>query len=332
MGKKLMIAAFAILCIMSCSTDNLDDQTVTIDESIPEIANLVTFVAGTEFDNSLQGKYVGVFGHYQNSELHGKIYINAGMDTRYSALIELINGEVLKFKGTPQVRGNKIIHFQGKAGSFTINFQDYRNPQVSNVFMNDADTEAYITVVKSTAGADPLVFMGNYVDDTDATFFGNWDLIANPATNTATPFSTTIPGVPFPVSGTAVSQEIVTMSISHAGSTDPFIINGADDFDINAAATCAPGGVMIPTTEPVILDITIPPPFPGFPTTFADAISAGGQTSMINGIEATWSFNYTSEIPIASIPESYIDNDCNAITSGTWSWNGRTGTTTAVFE
>lgn len=328
-----MIAAFAILCIMSCSTDNLDNQTVTIDESIPEIANLVTFVAGTEFDDSPQGKYVGVFGHYQNSDLHGKIYINAGMDTRYSAIIELVNGETLKFKGIPQSRSNpNLIYFEGKEGSFDINFEDYTTPQASNVFMNSVDTEAYITVVKSTAGADPLVIMGNYVDNTDATFIGNWDLITNPATNTATPFSTTIPGVPFPVSGTAVSQEIITMSISHAGSTDPFIINGADDFDTNAAVACAPGGVMIPTTEPVILDITIPPPFPGFPTTFVDAISAGGQTSMINGIEATWSFNYTSEIPLASIPESYINNDCSPALSGTWSWNGRTGTTTAVFE
>ncbi|GGG33768.1 hypothetical protein GCM10011344_38230 [Dokdonia pacifica] len=334
MGKKLFIAAFAMLFIMSCSTDNEDNQTVTIDESIPEISNLITHVAATAFDNSARGKYVGVFGHYQNSELHGKIYINNGMDTRHSAIIELINGETLKFQGIPQSRSNpNLIYFEGKAGSFDLNFEDYANPQASNVFMNDVDTEGYITLVKSTRGADPLVFIGTYEETgNEIEFFGNWDLIANPATATSTPFSTTVPGVPFPISGTAVSQEIVTMSISHAGSTDPFVINGADDFDINAAVACAPAGIAIPTTEPVILDITIPPPFPGFPTTLVDAISAGGQTSMINGIEATWSFNYTSAIPIAGIAESYINNDCTAAVSGTWSWNGRTGTTTAVIE
>ncbi|WP_299684951.1 hypothetical protein [uncultured Dokdonia sp.] len=329
MGKKLFIAVFAILLIISCSTDNEDNQTVTIDESIPEIANLVTHVAATEFDDSAQGKYVGVFGHYQNSDLHGKIYINAGMDTRYSALIELVNGETLKFKGVPQSRSAEIIYFEGEAGSFDINFEDYTNPQASNVFINSVNTEAYITLVKSTQGSDPLVFMGTYVDDMDATFFGNWDLIANPATITSTPFTTTISG--FSVSGNAVSQEVVTMSISHAGSTDPFVINEADDFDTNAAAGCTPVGVDIPTTEPVIADIIVTAPFPLGDV--ADVLSAGGQTSMINGIEATWNFNYTSSVtnPLgADLPETYINNDCSAATSGTWSWNGRTGTTTAL--
>ena len=328
-----MIATFAILCMMSCSTDNEDNQTLTIDESIPEISNLITHVAATAFDNSARGKYVGVFGHYQNPDLHGKIFVNVGMDTRYSAVIELVNGERLSFKGVPQSRSAEIIYFEGDTGSFDLNFEDYTNPQASNVFMNDVDTEGYITLVKSTRGADPLVFIGTYEETgNEVEFFGNWDLIANPATATSTPFSTTVPGVPFAINGTAVSQEIVTMSISHAGSTDPFVINGADDFDINAAVVCAPAGIAIPTTEPVILDITILPPFPGFPTTLVDAISAGGQTSMINGIEATWSFNYTSAIPIASIAESYLNNDCSPAVSGTWSWNGRTGTTTAVIE
>jgi hypothetical protein len=332
MGKRLLIAAFAAVCIMSCSTDTNDTQTITIDENIPEIANLVTFVPGSQFDETSKGKYVGIFGHHLNQELHGKIYINAGLDTRYTALINLVNGDQLKFTGVQQSRSKDIVYFEGESGNFDIDFTDYKNPEVTNVIMDNADTEAYITLAKSTRGSDPFVILGTYEETGNAAaFFGNWDLIANPATMTSTPFTTMIPGVPFPVSGNGVTQEIVTMAISHAGSMTPFISNTADDFDTNAAIACAPSGLVIPTTEPVIIDLIITAPLPLGDV--ADAISAGGQTSMINGVEATWSFNYTSEIvnPIGdNIPASYIANDCNPAVSGTWSWNGRMGTTTVL--
>ena len=319
MGKKIIIVAFAAVCIMSCSTDTSDTQTITIDENIPAIADLVTFVPDTEFDNTSKGKYVGIFGHHLNQELHGKIYINAGNDTRYAALIQLVNGEELKFTGVEQSRSSDIIYFEGATGSFDIDFTDYRNPEATNVIMNGVDTEAYMVLEKSTRGAAPFIILGSYVDSSDPSFFGNWDLITNPATNTATPV--TLMGI----SGTAITQEIVTMSISHAGSMIPFISDTPEDFDTNIAVACAPPGVTIPTTEPVIIELVVP-----FVGTIGNAISAGGQTSIINGIEATWSFNYTTPIPIVGQPETYVDDSCNATTSGTWSWNGRTGTTTAL--
>lgn len=319
MGKKIIIAAFAAVCMMSCSTDTSDTQTITIDESIPVIADLVAFVPNTEFDNTSKGKYVGIFGHHLNQELHGKIYINAGNDTRYAALIQLVNGEELKFNGVEQSRSSDIIYFEGASGSFDIDFTDYRNPEATNVIMNGADTEGYMVLEKSTRGAAPFIILGSYVDSADPSFFGNWDLITDPATNTATPV--TLMGI----SGTAITQEIVTMSISHAGSMVPFISDTPEDFDTNAALACAPAGVVIPTTEPVIIDLVIP-----FVGSVGGAISAGGQTSIINGIEASWSYNYTTPIPLAGLPEMYLSNDCSPALSGTWSWNGRIGTTSAL--
>ncbi len=321
MGKKLIIAAFAAVCMMSCSTDTSDTQTITIDESIPEIVDLVAFIPASELDQTPQGKYVGIFGHHLNQDLHGKVYINAGNDTRYTALIELVNGEQLKFTGVQQSRSNPdLIYFEGENGNFDINFADYTNPEATNVIMDGADTEGYISLGKSAAGLDPLVILGTYVETgNEAAFFGNWDLITNPATSTSTPF--TFMGV----SGTALSQEIVTMLISHTDSPTPTTINGADDFDTNIAIACAPAGLVIPTTEPVILELSVP-----FVGNIGSGISAGGQTSMINGVEASWSFNYTSPIPLGGLPEMYLANDCNPALSGTWSWNGRTGTTSAL--
>lgn len=324
MKKKIIIAVFAVICIMSCSTENTDIQTLKIDESIPEIADLVAFIPATEFDNTSKGKYVGVFGHYLNSELHGKVYINAGNDTRYTALIQLVNGEELKFTGVQQSRRKNIIYFEGETGSFDIDFTDYKKPEVTNVFMNSVDTEAYIVLSKSTRGAPTFSILGTYVDSSDPLFSGNWDLMGDFSTFEVVSVPTGL-SFPFPTSIDVQIEEISSMIITHVSSPDPLISNAETDFDTNTAAMCAEAqlpGFVLPTTEAIIATI---PAVGG-----ATLVSAGGQTSMINGIEATWNLNYTPAIAIASVNETYVDDDCNEITSGTWSWNGRSGTTTVV--
>lgn len=321
MKTKLMIVAFASACILSCSPDTNDTQTIAVDESIPEIANLATFIPNAQFDQTSKGKYVGVFGHHLNPDLHGKIYVNAGNDTRYAALIELVNGEQLRFTGIKQSRTEDLFYFKGKTGSFNIDFTDYNAPAVTNVFMNDADTEAYIVLAKSTRRTDPFVSVGNYVDSSDPTFFGNWDLIGDPATNMLTD-EIQVAGLPSEV----ITQEILTLSISHTGIVTPFV-NDTADFDTNAGILCAPGGNMLPTTKPVLMK------FVTFGNNTARGVSAGGQTTTVSGVEVTWSLNYVTDFVIFEstiTPESYLADDCSPILSGTWSWNGRTGTTTVL--
>lgn len=325
MGKKIIIVAFAAVCIMSCSTDTSDTQTITIDENIPAIADLVTFVPDTEFDNTSKGKYVGIFGHHLNQELHGKIYINAGNDTRYAALIQLVNGEELKFTGVEQSRSSDIIYFEGATGSFDIDFTDYRNPEATNVIMNGVDTEAYISLAKSTRGAPTLVILGNYEETGNAgAFYGNWDLIGDFDTFDVVSVPTGL-SFPLPTSVDVQIEEIFSMVISHTTSMTPLTSNNALDFGENTAAACAEEqlpGFTLPTTEAIIGNIPL--------LDNVTLVSAGGQTSMINGIEATWSLNYTPAIPIAGVTETYVADNCTPITSGVWSWNGRTGTTTVM--
>ena len=328
MGKKLLIAAFAAVCIMSCSTDQSDTQTITIDENISEIVDLVGFVPATEFDETSQGKFIGIFGHHLDQELHGKVYINAGNDTRYTALIELVNGEQLKFTGVQQSRSNPDhIYFEGKSGSFDADFSDYTSPKVTNVLMNDADTEAYMALTKSTGGVPAFVILGNYEETGNAAaFYGNWDLMGDFNTFDVVSVPTGL-SFPLPTSIDVQIQEISSMVISHTTSMTPLTSNLASDFDTNAAAACAGmqlPGFVLPTTEAIIGQI----PAVGNVT----LVSAGGQTSMINGIEAAWSLNYTPAIAIAGVLETYVADDCTEITSGTWSWNGLTGTTTVIND
>lgn len=327
MKLKTMLLGASLLVALGCSTDS---DTTQENQYIPEITDLVNLVADTQYDNTPIGKYTGVFGHYLNKDLHGKIYINAGLDTRYSALIQLVNGQELKFKGKKITNSKHTVIFTGRSGSFQINFANYLSPLVSNVNINGEDEEAYISLVKSQNGADVFIRLGTYVDSTDPAFFGNWDLMGDPLTTEGTPFTSTIPGVPFLVDGNAVTQEINTLVLSHTGATSQVLVNGMDDFDPNAAIVCAPIGVSIPSSEPVLIDIIVTGPISL--GDIADAISAGGQTSMIIGNVASWSLNHTTQItiPFGDIPESYVTNDCNATTSGTWSWNGRSGTLTVL--
>lgn len=322
MKIKLIAMFLVVLGITSCSKENLDNEVLTADLSIPAIIDLKSFVPEKEFDNTAKGKYVGIFGHYSNQELHGRIYVNAGLDTRYNAVIELLNGKEFAFTGNYTSRKNpNLIYFEGKSGSFEIDFTNYLKPETNNVQINGEETDAYIVLAKTRLGVDPQTLLGTYVDSSDPTFFGNWDLIGSSATNTLTPVSF------MGQNGTLISQEIISLNISHLGSPAVIEVNMPSDFGANTAAACAPAGATLPTEdEPLLLDITVP-----FVGQVGNGVTTGEQTSMVNGNACVWSLNYTSDIVVFGMvqaPASYVADNCTASLSGTWSWNGRSGTTT----
>lgn len=321
----LFLSLFVIT--MSCSTDSNPET----DNTVPAIVDLINHVPDTSLDNEYRGKYSGVFGHYRNSDLHGKIYVNVGMDTRYSAVIEMVDGSLMNFKGTPLSKGRKkVIQFEGvnnKKDSFLINFTDFDNPEITNVYMAEEEDPGYIVLVKARGGITAFTMMGSFVDSADGTFSGNWDVIGDIDSSTNTQFSFPIT-VPFPttVTGNALSQEIVILVISRPDNTHPITLNDPDDFDMNTSVACVPAGIIIPATEPVLVDINITGPIPlGY---VGRAMSAGGQTSTILGSTNSWTLNYNPAV--FTQPEGYLAENCSATTSGSWNWMGRTGTITVI--
>ncbi len=307
--KKTILSMLAIaLLAVSCSTEN-DNELTNQTSEIEEIANLVTFTPDEDFDQSSKGKYVGIFGHYTNTELHGKVYINAGNNTKFSALVRLVNGTEFRFKGQAQSRDGNQIYFEGTHGSFNLDIQDYKNPIVTNAYINGEDTESYMVLTKSTKGGDPFLINGTYTQPDDASFFGNWDLIGSGITVSET-VSVTPPGFPFPIDVTVFYQEIATVSVSHTGGPTPFT---DDNTEPNTATACSPVPVM--ATNAIIASLDM--------VNFG--ISAGGQSSTLNGITSNWSINFTPEIT-GITPATYVADDCMPAISGVWSWNGRTGT------
>lgn len=323
--KKSIFTLFVIAVVaIGCSPE--DNGIESIEENI--VVNLETFVPDASFDEAPQGKYVGVLGHHTNLDIHGKIYINTGQHDQYNALVKLVNGDGMHFKGIPRSRSGNLISFEGKAGSFIVDFTDYGQPISSEVILLGESTPGYVAVEKVSSRGGGFVTMGTYVDSSDPSFSGNWDLIGTSST-VIVPVMVDIPGIPFPVTLNIPTEQISSLVVSHTGAAAPFFDG---DFETNTSSTCPgdalPGFVFPP--EPLMISADIPNPLGGPALGGQGSISAGGQTSTFNGQEASWTLNFNTPIPAAMVPESYVNEDCSPATAGSWSWNGRSGTITVI--
>ncbi len=190
--KKLILLLAVTLVVFSCSKDNVNTET--------ETADLTQMTPNKSLDQSSEGMYYGVFGHNEIQDLHGKILINAGNDGNYSALIEMVNGDDIKFQGNSINKTN--IHFTSDRGSFDFNTVDFTAPEATNVFIDNA-SESYIVATKSHTRGGGFVMLGTYVETGNETgFFGNWDAIGDGSD----PFV----------------QPIILLAVSHKGTIGPF--------------------------------------------------------------------------------------------------------------
>lgn len=318
--KVLALVAMVITAFYGCQNDPLE----TLEEATPIIAlDLKTFIPSQDLDNTPKGKYVGVIGHHTNANIHGKIFINSGQHNQYNALVQMTNGNILKFIGTPQTRDALVVYFEGESGSFTVNFEEFQEPVLSSVQFNNETSDGYLVVQKSTRGVDAFVLLGTYEDSTNLAFNGNWDLMGD-GTVADVPVMVMVPGVPVPVELLIPTENISTLTVTHTGSAAPFMDTS---FETNTAQGCIqaalPGAMF--SSDPFFIPSDIPNPLGGF-LGGAGSVSSGGQTSTLNGSDATWSLSYGAPIPLAGIDGGFTTDDCIVATSGTWSWNGRSGT------
>ncbi len=309
-----------MLCFYSCQNDDLN---ITNESETFIAVNLETFVASSDLDDSPKGKYVGVMGHHTNADIHGKIIINSGEKNQYSALVQMTNGSSLKFKGIPQTKDASIVLFENSIGSFIMNFEDFNNPVQTSVQFTNELTDGYIVAQKSTKGVDSFVLTGTYIDTTNPAFNGNWDVMGNGAV-VIVDVEVTVPGFPIPVTVNIPTENIGTLVVTHTGSTTPIMDS---DFEGNGALACIEAAIGTGfSNAPFIIPSDIPNPLGGAALGGAGSISSGGQTSLLNGFDASWSLSFGAPIPLAGIPGGFSDDNCMPAASGTWSWNGRTGT------
>jgi hypothetical protein len=280
--KKLILSMAVVAMLFSCSKDNVTSETETT-------ADLTQMLPTKALDQSTEGLYVGVFGHNEIKELHGKILINAGNDGKYSAIIEMVNGNDIKFQGSSINKTN--IHFTSDRGSFDFNTVDFTSPTASNVTVDNI-ADAYIVTVKAQNRMIPHVLLGTYEESGNETnFFGNWDMIGDDEENPN-----------FCCNAQGLGQLVIT----HLGTVGPFVVT-------SFLPTLADNGCMGEGWLPHLFDTS--------GDGVADAVFMADQTNTISGT----STDYFVNIWAGGV---YADRTCGDIggpTSGTWSRGTHSG-------
>ena len=162
--KNIILIFVMTIALYSCEKENVQQE-------------LSSDVVGKTADNSQElndvNKYFGVFSTF-DSELHGEIRIKQEDKNHYSATIELINSEVLIFRGLRN-KHSSFVDFKGNRGSFSIDFSENSNKTATSFLVDNK--EGYIKTYKEPLDGGGIL-LGTYVDDIDSAFSGNWDMIS----------------------------------------------------------------------------------------------------------------------------------------------------------
>ncbi|MEP2935728.1 MAG: hypothetical protein ABJM06_08420 [Gilvibacter sp.] len=311
--KKIVTALFATALLISCSTDS-DNQIDTPEDAfdIAKIEALSTMVPDASFDLSEQGLYRGIFASADVS-LHGEIVVSIKSDNDVSALVMLTNEKNLYFNG--KALGDSNYTFTSKEASFTLDLSDPSNVVIAGSDYNNRPIN--MRIVKDLHNQRAAVSLGTFQDSGDAGFGGTWDFISTSTFD----ITQTIPIPPFvfTVTVNAINEVVICYDNGTPGGL-MFNDTMQEDYTTAGCAGIIPADTYTPFFSGAqVIDV----PFVG--PTAIDEYAAFGQTTTINGVDATW--NFGSSI-IAGTPgvQAYVDLSCMVVPSGNWSWNGRSGT------
>ena len=273
--------------LASCETVTIENQETAADLTAQLNVSEKLQTPNAAFDTSTKGIYHGVIAS-KNTQSRGKIWINLGNNTAYTALVEMQDGSIINFTGVNSSTFNETTSylFTGKKGSFTVAANSANNPEISDVtFLGSPDYAIY--VIKSTSANRASAYTGTFNETGNTAFSGTWNILSNGAYN------------PNQNGGYAISDLFVTFG--NAEFTDTTFETG----DI----PCAMNAMYVP-----IVDIFDNP---------GEGIIAFDQVTNLNGT-ANWEL-YNSKYFYNNGTPTYYDGSCNETTSGNFSWAGPNG-------
>ena len=134
--KKVLLFSIGFAFFLGCSPDTEITQEVeNID--LAKIINPDTAKAASEFDNSSNGIYKGVFVS-DDMSYHGVLTVNLGNDAQYNAILEYGDDQRIGFVRTSNGATGltNTIEFRGANAGFTLNVSDYSQPIVTDGYVN----------------------------------------------------------------------------------------------------------------------------------------------------------------------------------------------------
>ena len=296
---KLSLLVIALLALFSCSTDDSTDPIILENTTSVEIETPLESqmdmpaedqTPATQLDTTKQGIYNGVVasGHTQS---RGKVWINLGNNTQYTATVKMVDGETMSFQGVRKSTRTGVSYlFANDNGSFTVTENTVRRPEITDVMLNNEPYFMY--AVKRRGGNTSNIFgsatyTGTFQED-GGSRMGTWNIMADG--------SNLNPNFMF---GNGISDLMVTFNGTMEGDTT---------FEASPNFTClGNSNPWIPIADLFEAD--------------GDGVLAFEQSSTLFGGTVTWDLGFSS-----GLLGGYVDVNCdNSATSGIYTFTGPGG-------
>jgi len=309
--KKLIAILWIALVLFSCSKEEETTVNETFEADFSKIVNPDTATPNTDLDRAVEGLYIGVFVS-ADTQHHGIITVNLENDGNINAIIAFDNQDRLGYVG--QQLDERTYSFKARNSSFDVVISDNKQAEVVNAKINDQLANGHI--VKDHSTNRSTVMLGTFVDDSNPNFGGTWDFVSSGTTVITIP----IPVPPFSFSFTANTiDELVVCYDDGTPSGIMFTDNSMESFTGTGACPFVPPSPLQPFfTGPQTLDI------PLLGLTDVDEYAAFDQSSTLGNHVSTWNLGY-SLVAGTGGNQEYVDNNCDIVPGGVWSWNGRNG-------
>lgn len=279
---KKLLSLVLLISLLACQSDPIQTET-----NPTTVADLFEQKSSPNLEEPLRGLYDGIIGTFDQS-IHGIVVVSIYNDGYLTAGAKLLDGSELRFEGS-QI-GENNYRFKNDMGSFEILITEEREIKATNVLFNG--DKGFVSVFKNTRGVGSVLAMGTYVDSSDPTFSGVFDLLT-------IDFEIDLGVPPF-----GPAYRIQDIFISHIGGQT--FLDG-DAFNYESFTQC------VFASQPITMV---------FSSGGVEVVDALSQTSSFNGSTCNWSVFYGLNAGAIT----YQDNTCAIVTSGSWSWRGRSGT------
>jgi hypothetical protein len=275
-----------LFCLVLFISCNSDSPEEEINTTT--VADLFIQKDSPNLDDKLKGLYDGIIGTFDQS-IHGEIVVSIYNDGHLTAGAKLLDGSELRFEGAHI--GPNHYRFKNDMGSFEVVISEAREIKAFNVQFNNQD--GFVSVFKNTRGGSTVLAFGTYVDSLDSAFSGVFDMLS---------YSLEIdPAVP-PFGPAYRIQDVFVSHIGGQTSLD------GDGTNYETFTQC------VFATLPITMR---------WSSSNIEVVDAHNQDASFFGHDATWDVFYGNNDGVIT----YIDDTCNnTVTSGTWSWKGRSGT------
>lgn len=173
--KKILFLGAIVSLLFACETEeNLllnENDTANATAQV----DLRTMDPNASLDTQSDGMYAGIIAT-NDTQFHGKLWINLHNDQQYSAMVEDKFGELHYFELTNTFKSTYT--FSNSNGSFEFNATNPKNTEITNVVYNGVPGNA--RVLKETSQTRMTPIMGNYdsFGFGDPTIKGTWNFIA----------------------------------------------------------------------------------------------------------------------------------------------------------